>query len=125
MHQEIRSLLRCDTVMFEYDVHDMHRAVEWYSDVFGFEVVFRGGGCHTELALPVQGARLALSLAEGKPIRKGARLFLRTDDITAVEGYLRQKGVKAGPIEKVQDVVLILWLEDPEGNHLAIEQRIG
>jgi catechol 2,3-dioxygenase-like lactoylglutathione lyase family enzyme len=126
MSQAMGTLVRQDTVMFEYDVHDMRRAVGWYRDVFGFEVIFEGGGCHTEFALPVEGARLALSLAdEDRPIRKGARLFLRTEDIRAVEDYLKAKHVKARPIENVEDVVLILWLEDPDANHLAFEQRTG
>lgn len=59
MNKEIKTLLRNDTIMFEYDVHDMHRAVQWYQDIFGFEVVYGPTHCHTEFALPLTGARLA------------------------------------------------------------------
>ena len=125
MNQPIRALTRKETVMFEYDVHDMERAVKWYSETLGLEVVFRGGGCHTEFALPVPGARLALSLAPSeKPIRKAARLFLRTEDLDAVESHLKARRVKTGPKEDVDGVVRILWVEDSEGNHLAFEQWI-
>jgi predicted enzyme related to lactoylglutathione lyase len=125
MAQDIRGLIRGDTVMFEYDVHDMQRAVDWYRSVLGLEVTFRGGDCHTEFALPVPGTRLALSRAEKEiPIRKAARLFLRTDDLNAVETRMRTLGVKTGPVEDVDGVVRILWVEDPEGNHFAIEQWI-
>ena len=123
MNRDISPLIRKDTVMFEYDVHDMARAVDWYREVLGFDIVFQGGDCHTEFALPVQGVRLALSLVdENKAIRKAARLFIRTDDIYPVEAYLKGKGVKTKPIENVDNVVLILWVEDSEGNHFAFEQ---
>jgi predicted enzyme related to lactoylglutathione lyase len=125
MDQDIRGLIRDDTVMFEYDVHDMDKAVDWYKTVLGLEIIFRGGDCHTEFALPVPGTRLALSRAEKeKPIRKAARLFLRTDDLDAVEARMRAMGVKTGPVEEVDGVVRILWVEDPEGNHFAMEQRM-
>jgi predicted enzyme related to lactoylglutathione lyase len=124
--KDISALIRKDSIMFEYDVHDMGRAVKWYTEVFGFETVFNGGDCHTEFALPVQGARLALSLVdEDVEIHKGARLFIPTDDLHAVEAHLRRNGVKTMPIENVHDVVLILWVEDSEGNHFAFEQWMG
>jgi predicted enzyme related to lactoylglutathione lyase len=126
MTQGVRGLIRDDTVMFEYDVHDMVKAVDWYTTVLGLEIIFRGGDCHTEFALPVPGTRLALSRAEKeKPIRKAARLFLRTDDLDAVEARMRAMDVKIGPVEEVDGVVRILWVEDPEGNHFAVEQRTG
>jgi predicted enzyme related to lactoylglutathione lyase len=119
------NLIRTDTIMFEYDVHDMHRAVAWYKDVLELEVVYKGGDCHTEFALPLLGARLALSLADAeKKIEKAARLFLRTDDLAAVEARLRAKQV-ATRIEEVAGVVRILWVEDSEGNHFAYEQWLN
>ncbi len=112
--------------MFEYDVHDMKRAVRWYQDMFGFEITYGPTDCHTEFALPVPGARLALSLADERvEIRKGSRVFLPTNEIRAVESLLKEKGATLKPIENVDDVVLILWVEDPEGNSLAIEQWTG
>lgn len=126
MEQQIQSLLIDDTVMFEYDVHDMDRAVRWYRDMFGFEIVYGPTSCHTELALPLAGARLALSLAdETVHIRKGSRVFLTTHDLQAVEACLKGKGARTKPIENTDNVVLILWVEDSEGNYLAIEQWIG
>jgi predicted enzyme related to lactoylglutathione lyase len=123
MGEGIRGMIRNDTVMFEYDVHDMRRAVDWYRSVLGLEVMFRGGECHTEFALPVPGARLALSLTgRENPIRKAARMFLRTDDLDAVRRRMRDLGEKEGAVEDVDGVVRILWVEDPEGNPFAIEQ---
>ncbi|MBN1219937.1 MAG: VOC family protein [Anaerolineae bacterium] len=126
MTNPINTLIKNDTIMFEYDVHDMRRAVAWYKDVLGFEVIFAGGDCHTEFALPVKGARLALSWVEpDAKIEKAARLFIRTPDIYAVEAYLQGKGVKTKPVENVDNVVLILWVEDSEGNHFAFEQWLA
>ncbi len=125
MSQQVSSLIRNDNVMFEYDVHDMNRAVQWYREMFGFEIIFGPTHCHTELALPLTGARLALSLAdEAVKIQKGSRLFLATANIRAVEAYLKTKGARTMPIENTDNVVLILWVEDPEGNYLAIQQRL-
>jgi len=126
MKQEMSTLISADRVVFEYDVHDMNRAVQWYQDMFGFDVVYGPTHCHTEFALPLNGARLALSLAdETIKIQKGSRVFLTTDDIQAVEAYLKNKGARTKPIENTDNVVLILWVEDPEGNYLAIEQWLN
>ena len=40
MTQDIHTFIRIDSVMFEYDVHDMKRAVTWYKEILGLEVVF-------------------------------------------------------------------------------------
>ena len=119
------NLIRADTIMFEYDVHDMRRAVAWYKDVLELPVIFEGGDCHTEFALPLPGARLALSLTgPEKTIDKAARLFLRTDELAAVETRLRAKNVQTR-LEEVDGVVRILWVEDCEGNHFAYEQWLN
>jgi hypothetical protein len=97
--------------MFEYDVHDMKRVVTWYKEILGLEVVFQGGECHTEFALPVKGVRLALSLADKhKKILKCGRFFIPVTDINAIESCLIAKGVKTHR-EKVDDAVLILWVK--------------
>lgn len=87
MVEDIDSLMRNDTIMFEYEVHDMRRAVKLYKEILGLKVIFEGGEYHTEFALPVKSTRLALSLTE-KPRKNGrspSRLFIVTDDIYAVE----------------------------------------
>ena len=118
--------LRQDTVMFEYDVHDMEGAVRWYRDVLGLEIVFEGGPCHSEFALPLPGARLALSLVDGHvEIRRGARVFLPTTDIHSVRDHLQEHGVEVQAIRNVHDVVLVLEALDPDGNPLTFEQWIG
>ncbi len=125
MHPQLNSLVNCNTIMFEYDVHDMNRAVGWYRDIFGFPITFGPTHCHTEFALPLPGSHLALSLADASiAIRKGPRLFLATADIQAMKTYLKEKGAKTLPIENTDNVVLILWVQDPEGNYLAIQQRL-
>jgi predicted enzyme related to lactoylglutathione lyase len=127
MTEDIGSLMRNDTIMFEYEVHDMKRAENWYQEVLGFKIIFKGGECHTEFALPVKGTRLALSLTEEKrkTERNPSRLFIATNDIYAVEAYMKGRGVKTKPIENVSDVTLILWIEDSEGNYFAFEQWKG
>lgn len=123
MTENINNLIENDSIMFEYYVHNMKRAVNWYKEIFGYEIIFEGGDCHTEFALPLTGARLALSLIEKEDkIQKGGTLFIRTSNIHAVEEYLKKKGAKIKPIENVHDVVLILWVEDSEGNLFAFEQ---
>ncbi len=125
MNAEIQNYLRNDSVMFEYDVHDMARAVAWYRGLFGFEITFQGGECHTEFALPVSGARLALSLCSSeKKIEKAARLFLPVSDAMAAADCLKANGI-AARVEQVEDVVRIVWVEDPEGNRFAFEEWLN
>lgn len=126
MNKEMSTLIKNDTIMFEYDVHDMHRAVQWYQDMFGFDVIYGPTHCHTEFALPLDGARLALSLTdEIIKIQKGSRVFLETNDVKEVETCLKNKGARTKPIENTDNIVLILWVEDPEGNYLAIQQWLN
>ena len=40
MVEDISSLMRNDTIMFEYEVLDMKRAVKWYQEVLGLKVTF-------------------------------------------------------------------------------------
>jgi lactoylglutathione lyase len=124
-HRPESTLICSDTVMFEYEVHDMRRAVAWYQAVLELPIVYQGGECHTELALPLAGARLALSLAAPeKKIDRAARLFLRTDDLEAVEAALAAKRVRTRR-EEVNGAVRILWVEDSEGNHFAFEEWLN
>lgn len=108
-------------------VYDMDRAVTWYQDIFGFDIIFRGGDCHTEFALPITGTRLALSLTSRKHQEGKARgrLFINVTNIDQVEAYLQEKKAKIEPVFIIPGVVKILWVEDSEGNYFAFEESLN
>ena len=49
------------------------------------------------------------------------------DMLTRIRNALlvKKKDVNTNPIENIHNVVLILWVEDSEGNHFAFEQWIN
>ncbi len=52
--------------------------------------------------------------------------LIRNDTVMfEVEAYLKERGAKTKPIENVDNAVLILWVEDTEGNYLAVEQWLN
>ena len=113
--------------MYEHIVYDMNRATKWYQDILGFNVIFKGGDCHTEFALPVKGTRLALSLTtrEHQKGKARGRLFINVTNINQIEASLQEKNVKIEPIFIIPGVVKILWVEDSEGNYFAFEESLN
>ncbi|WP_020575334.1 VOC family protein [Actinopolymorpha alba] len=105
-------------------VRDMERSARWYGALLGFEpdTASHGG---TVLDIPVEeGPRIALDAnrtdftADGPP-----RFFFWTDDMAATVEHLQRLGVHI--TSDVEDIgsVLVVHLEDPDGNPLMVCQR--
>jgi len=120
---DIKSLLKKDSIIFEYNVKDLNRSKQFYQDIFGFEMVWDGsdeiGWC--QLKLPVAGTTLGLNLIrEGNIPSTSASLYFDTEDLDAVEKALKDKGVETKPIQDIPDNVSILIAMDPDGNEIGI-----
>lgn len=103
-----------------YQVCSMDRALEFYSGVLGLEVVRREGNDWSELKAGDVTLALAGELAT-RPHQGGATVILRTEDLSAVEARLADKGVQRGRVEDMGGAKTLSF-NDPDGNELiAVE----
>lgn len=103
-----------------YYVSDLERAIEFYTDVLGFELEsqdyvarFRIGGVLFELVPTRDKTRL-----QGVG---NARLCLQVDDIHSAILDLRSRGVPIADAETKQNGLLASF-SDPDGNELCLWQ---
>ncbi|MFX0012958.1 MAG: VOC family protein [Promethearchaeota archaeon] len=115
--------VKTDSLYFQYSVKDINRAKQFYNDIFGFEITWDGGSevgwC--ELALPVKGAKLGLSLKQEGEITPGSGvLTFDVTDLVAAKIYLENKEVKTTDITDIPDMVSFFDMYDSEGNRIQI-----
>ena len=91
---------------FILSVTDLQKAKDFYTDIFGFEVLFdyKEAGLPKEfgwleLSLPCGGARLGLNLVrEGQVIQGTGQLCFYVTDINATREFIEGKGVRTGAV---------------------------
>ncbi len=112
-----------DSIYFQYNVIDFDRAKKFYTKIFGFEITFDGGSevgwC--ELALPVKGAKLGLSLKREGEITPGSgTLTFDVADLDTTKSYLESNNIKTTDITDIPDMVSYFNMYDSEGNMIQI-----
>jgi len=102
-----------------YWTHDMDRAVAFYGDVLGLELVSRAGDGWAEFrAGPV---RLALHGTEESRLPPGGTIVFRVDDLDDATSTLRQRGaVFDGHEAEVPGVGRFATFHDPDGNPVQL-----
>lgn len=95
----------------------MDRAIEFYGDVLGLEVLRREGNDWAELDAGALTIALSGELAT-RPHSGGATVVLATDDLDVVEGRLADNEVQRGPIENMGSARMLQFF-DPDGNELV------
>jgi len=106
------------------NAHDLDRATAFYRDTLGMDLIFQVPG--TMSFFDCGGIRLMLSVPSSAEYdHPGSIIYYRVADIDAVHGALLAKGVtfSQGPHSVGQMGNIDVWmafLEDPEGNTLAI-----
>ncbi len=117
-------------VYFEIPVTDMHRAMQFYRNVFGvrFEKDIID---ENEMALfPFSDAHPGISgaLAKGavyKPTKEGAILYFGTGDIDKTLAQVLQSGGQVlYPKTSNGDLGFVAEFEDSEGNRIALHQAL-
>jgi predicted enzyme related to lactoylglutathione lyase len=118
------SLVRIDHVY--YWTMDMDRAVKFYQEVLGLELLRRDGSNWAMFdAGPV---RLALHGAiEGRPIETGgATAVFAVDDLDASRASLEERGVEFEEhVGEVEGYARFATLRDPDGNRVQIIEYVG
>ncbi|MHA1959964.1 MAG: VOC family protein [Candidatus Thorarchaeota archaeon] len=119
---DFKKLVKNDSIYIEVSTKDFDAAKKFYTDVFGFETTWDGGAevgwC--QMDLPVPGVKLGINLLREGEVNPGTTMFyFDTDDIEALEKYLKEKGVETDPIVDMPDMVSILPFYDPDHNKLG------
>lgn len=103
-----------------YYVHDMEKAISFYSDVLGLRLTSRD----VVARFDIDGVLFELvpMRDEGELTGDGnARLCLKVKDITQAVEYLSTMGTHATEIQKVENGKLSSF-EDPDGNEICLWQ---
>lgn len=107
-----------------YNVEEMKRALRFYRDVLGLQVVFESSDWCT---LEIGGVYIGLESTDGKPVPRvrgaGATLTLRSTDIREDVDRLKTKGVKFLGSIGDYDWGSVVEFEDSEGNMLKLLQE--
>ena len=107
-------------------VSDYGKALAWYRDVLGFEVVFElDSWGWAQLQSPVGGLLIGIGQSEEVKQGGGATLTFTVKDIEAARAYLEGEGVHFdGEISQVEDMVRLTTFYDPDGNALMLAQQL-
>jgi catechol 2,3-dioxygenase-like lactoylglutathione lyase family enzyme len=106
---------------------DMAKAIDWYRDVLGFELLYRlddMGWC--ELQSPVARVNVGLSQVEKPEVKGGATLTFGVKDIDAARKTLESQHVRFdGETRTIPDMVRLATFYDPDGNTLMLYQSLS
>jgi catechol 2,3-dioxygenase-like lactoylglutathione lyase family enzyme len=107
-------------------VSDYGKALAWYRDVLGFEVVFElESWGWAQLQSPVSGLLLGIGQSEEVKQGGGATLTFTVTDIDAARAYLEGEGVTFdGDTHQVEDMVRLCTFYDLDGNALMLAQQL-
>jgi len=107
-------------------VSDYGKALAWYRDVLGLNVVFElETWGWAQLQSPVDGLLIGIGQSEEVNQGGGATLTFTVKDIEAAREYLESEGVRFdGEISQVEDMVRLTTFYDPDGNALMLAQQL-
>lgn len=109
-----------------YQVSDIKKAIDWYSNVLGFKLLYHMeemGWC--ELASEVQRVNIGLSQVEKPNIGLAGKLTWGVKDIDAARKLLESKKVRFdGPTQEIPGMVKLATFFDPDGNPMMFFQDL-
>ena len=108
-------------------VTDIDRAIGWYRDVLGFELLYRLDDiAWCELKTGVERVNVGLGQVEKPAGKGGSTLTFGVEDIEEAKAALDRHGVpQDGPIRDIAGMVRLLTFFDPDGNALMFYQDVG
>jgi len=112
---------KTDSIYFSYNVKDYKKAVQFYTEVLGFEKGWDGGEevGWVEFALPMEGAKLGLNIQKEGKIEQGSGVVvLEVHDLDKTKNYFDSKNVKTTDIIDIPDMVSYFNIYDIDGNRL-------
>jgi predicted enzyme related to lactoylglutathione lyase len=112
-------------VTLAINVADLGRAIDWYKQALGFELIYRmdeyGWG---EVQTATGGVSVGLNQAESP--KGGMRPMLGVSDIDAARKHLEGAGATFdGPTEEIAGMVKLANFSDPDGNTWGLAQNLS
>jgi catechol 2,3-dioxygenase-like lactoylglutathione lyase family enzyme len=106
-------------------VSDFERAIEWYKDVLGLELVYKldkYGWC--EMATPTK--HVTIGLGQTEEVKPGSTTpTFGVLSIDAARKYLESKGVRFdGDTYEIEGMVKLCTFYDPDGNSYMLAQSL-
>ncbi|MFX0207631.1 MAG: VOC family protein [Candidatus Hodarchaeota archaeon] len=109
------------TIYTVHKVSNMEKAKEFYTNILElnvtFEAPFEFGWC--EIALPVEGAYLGLSLNREETLTSVDVLNLSCTNLEGMLKVLKDKGVEVSEITDIPDMISSFSIKDPDGNTIS------
>jgi catechol 2,3-dioxygenase-like lactoylglutathione lyase family enzyme len=108
------------------NVSDLERAIEWYQDVLGLELVYKldqHGWC--ELATATKHVTIGLGQTEEQKAG-GTTPTFGVMDIDAARKHLESKDVRFdGDTYEIEGMVRLAMFYDPDGNSFMLAESLG
>jgi len=133
MTQQVQVAPVATNTPFEYSqnlvisvgVSDFERAIEWYKDVLGLELVYKldkYGWC--EMATPTK--HVTIWLGQTAEVKPGSTTpTFGVLDIDAARKYLESKDVRFdGDTYEIEGIVRLCMFYDPDGNSYMLAQSL-
>jgi CreA protein len=115
-----------NALVISVGVKDLDRAIDWYRDMLGFELVYQlddYGWC--EVSSPITGVTIGLGQNE-QPKVAGNVPTWSVKDIAAARSHLESNGVRFdGETQQVGDMVKLATFYDPDGNPWMLAESMG
>ncbi|MFX0149742.1 MAG: VOC family protein [Candidatus Hodarchaeota archaeon] len=109
------------TIYTVHKVSNMEKAKEFYTNILElnvtFEAPFEFGW--SEIALPVEGAYLGLSLNREETLTSVDVLNLSCTNLEGMLKVLEDKGVTKSEITDIPDMISTFSINDPDGNTIS------
>ena len=108
-------------------VSDIDRAMAWYTDVLGFETLYKvdemaWGEVRTEVA----GVNVGLSQVESPAVGAGPVPTFGVESVDNARAQLESRGVRFdGETREYPGMVRLATFYDPDGNTLMLYQSLG
>lgn len=108
------------------DVSDLERAVQWYGQALGFEVVHRlESWGWAELSTPLPGISIGLGQVEDPKTDGGVVVTFGVRDIDKSREHLESLGTRFdGETRQIADEVRLATFYDPDGNAFMLAERL-
>lgn len=115
-----------DELTVAYEVSDCQKAIDWYREVLGFELLYyleEFGWC--EMKSHLAGVNCGFSQVEKPKVGAGPTLTWAVQDIDAARAELEGKGVRFdGETRVLPGLVKLAVFFDPDGNDLMFSQSL-
>ena len=114
-----------DHVTIAVNVTDFERAIAWYREAFGFELIYKLDDWKwCELSTPIEGVHIGLGQTDDD-VRGGMSPTFQVADIEAAKAHLESVGaVFDGDVHEVEGMVKLASFKDPDGNALGLAERL-